>query len=108
MWRGWWGRWREGGRAAERALWILERMEVLSGERPDLVRDTIGCTSVICAFARSRMKEGRDRAKELLRRSLRLYCVEEEGGGGLERKSLRPDSITFNAVLLMRSSNQSL
>ena len=29
----------EGGRPAERALWILERMEVLSGEQPDLVPD---------------------------------------------------------------------
>ena len=73
----------EGGRAAERALGILERMEMLSGERPDLVRDTIGYTSVICAFARSGMREGGNRAEELFRRSLSLYYGEEEGGGGL-------------------------
>ena len=56
---------------------------MLSGERPDLVPDTIGYTSVMCALARSGMKEGGNRAEELFRRSLSLYYGEEEGGGGL-------------------------
>ena len=66
---------------------------MLSGEWPDLVPDTIGYTSIICAFARLGMREGGDRAEELLRRSSRLYY-------GVGRKALRPDSITFYAVLL--------
>ena len=64
------------------------------------MEDTIGYTSVICTFARSGTREGEDRAEELLRRLLRFYCGENEGGGGVERKALRSDSITFNAVVL--------
>ena len=80
--------------APRRAEFLLQRMKNLAstGKNPEVEPDTVSISTVMSCHARSKRREGAERAEELLEQAVREYKM----GNG----RVKPDSIMFNCAIL--------
>lgn len=79
--------------APRRAESLLERMKSLSstGKNPSAEPDTVSLSTVISCHARSKSRQGAERAEELLDQAIAMYSW--------GNAKVRPDSIMFNSAV---------
>ncbi|KAL3788273.1 hypothetical protein HJC23_011905 [Cyclotella cryptica] len=80
--------------APRRAEFLLARMKSLSstGKNPDIEPDTVSISTVMSCHARSKTREGAERAEELLDQAIKSYSM--------GNAKVKPDSIMFNCAIL--------